>query len=69
MPLVGPEKPDGSNIEWDTSALNAAEENIWTEEGWRKLHDKELHNLYSLPSIIRMIKWGCSTNGVEEECM
>jgi hypothetical protein len=25
-------------------------------EGWRKLHDKELHNLYSSPSIIRMIK-------------
>jgi hypothetical protein len=25
-------------------------------EGWRKLHNEELHNLYSLPSIIRMIK-------------
>jgi hypothetical protein len=24
--------------------------------GWRKLHNKELHNLYSSPSIIRMIK-------------
>jgi hypothetical protein len=24
--------------------------------GWRKLHIKELHNLYSLPSVIRMIK-------------
>jgi hypothetical protein len=24
--------------------------------GWRKLHTEELHNLYSLPSIIRMIK-------------
>jgi hypothetical protein len=24
--------------------------------GWRKLHNKELHNLYSLPNIIRMIK-------------
>jgi hypothetical protein len=23
---------------------------------WRKLHDEELHNLYSLPSIIRIIK-------------
>jgi hypothetical protein len=33
MPLVGPGEPDGSNIEWDTSALNKAEENIWTEEG------------------------------------
>jgi hypothetical protein len=24
--------------------------------GWRKLHNAELHNLYSLPSIIRMVK-------------
>jgi hypothetical protein len=24
--------------------------------GWRKLHKEELHNLYSSPSIIRMIK-------------
>jgi hypothetical protein len=24
--------------------------------GWRKLHDEELHSLYSSPSIIRMIK-------------
>jgi hypothetical protein len=24
--------------------------------GWRKLHSDELHNLYSLPSIIRMMK-------------
>jgi hypothetical protein len=25
-------------------------------EGWRKLHNKELHNLCSSPNIIRMIK-------------
>jgi hypothetical protein len=25
-------------------------------EGWRKLHNEELHNLYSLPEIIRMMK-------------
>jgi hypothetical protein len=25
-------------------------------EWWRKLHNKELHNLYSSPSIIRIIK-------------
>jgi hypothetical protein len=25
-------------------------------EGWRKLHNEELHNLYSSPSIIRMIR-------------
>jgi hypothetical protein len=24
--------------------------------GWRKLHSEELHNLYSSPNIIRMIK-------------
>jgi hypothetical protein len=24
--------------------------------GWRKLHNKELHSLYSSPSIIRIIK-------------
>jgi hypothetical protein len=24
--------------------------------GWRKLRNEELHNLYSSPSIIRMIK-------------
>jgi hypothetical protein len=24
--------------------------------GWRKLHNEELHNLYSLQNIIRMIK-------------
>jgi len=24
--------------------------------GWRKLHSKELHNLYALPNIIRVIK-------------
>jgi hypothetical protein len=36
---------------------------------WRKLHNKELHDLYSSPSIIRIIKsrrmmgGPCSTNG------
>jgi hypothetical protein len=24
--------------------------------GWRKLHNEELHNFYSSPSIIRMLK-------------
>jgi hypothetical protein len=24
--------------------------------GWRKLHNEDLHNLYSSPSIIRMVK-------------
>jgi acyl-coenzyme A synthetase/AMP-(fatty) acid ligase len=26
-------------------------------ESWRKLHNEELHNLYSSPSIIRMMKY------------
>jgi len=25
-------------------------------EGWRKLHNDELHNVYSSPNIIRIIK-------------
>jgi hypothetical protein len=24
--------------------------------GWRKLHNEELHSLYSLPSIIRIVR-------------
>jgi hypothetical protein len=24
--------------------------------GWRELHNEELHNLYSSPNIVRMIK-------------
>jgi hypothetical protein len=41
--------------------------------GWRKLHNKELRNLYASPSIIRIIKlrrmrWaGHVTDGREEE--
>jgi hypothetical protein len=36
-------------------------EEIWSKRGegtggWRKLHKEELHNLYSSPSVIRMIK-------------
>jgi hypothetical protein len=38
---------------------------------WRTLHNEELHDLYSSPSIIRIIKdetgGPCSTNGGEEE--
>jgi hypothetical protein len=44
--------------------------------GWRKLHNEELHNLYSSPSIIRMIKsmrmrWAehVTRMGGEEECI
>jgi hypothetical protein len=43
--------------------------------GWRKLHNKEIHNLYYSPSIIRMIKsrrmrWaGHVTQMEQEECI
>jgi hypothetical protein len=43
---------------------------------WRKLHNEELHNLYSLPNIIRMIKsrrmrWAghLARMGRDEECI
>jgi hypothetical protein len=42
-----------------------------TEE-WRKLHNKELNDLYSLPNIIRVIKsirMRCSKHGGEESYM
>jgi hypothetical protein len=31
----------------------------WDEvtRGWRKLHNEELHNLYTSPTIFRMVKW------------
>jgi hypothetical protein len=35
---------------------------------WRKLHNEELHDLYSSPSIIRIMKarrMRCNTNGGE----
>jgi hypothetical protein len=44
--------------------------------GWRKLHNEELHNLYSSPDIIRMLKqWGyemggaCNAHGGDEKCV
>jgi hypothetical protein len=43
------------------SLLISYAEDIWTErdvmtEEWRKLHNEELRDLYSSPSIIRIIK-------------
>jgi hypothetical protein len=38
---------------------------------WTKLHNEEVHDLYSSPNIIRIMKammgGTCSTNGGEEE--
>jgi len=38
--------------------------------GWRRLHTKELYNLYSSPNI-SVIKEGeaCSTRGKDEKCV
>jgi hypothetical protein len=40
--------------------------------GWRKLHNEELHNLYSSPNIIRMMKsrrmrWAGHVARIEEK--
>jgi hypothetical protein len=35
--------------------------------GWRKLHNEELCDLYSLPSIIRITRWAEHVAGVGEE--
>jgi hypothetical protein len=41
---------------------------------WRKLHNEEIHNLYSSQNVIRMVKEdemgrACSKNWGVEECM
>jgi hypothetical protein len=53
-------------ILWDEHRLRVFENRVLrrifgqkTDEvrgGWRKLHNEELHNLWSSPNIIRMIK-------------
>jgi hypothetical protein len=44
--------------------------------GWRKLHNEELHGLYSSPSIVRVIKatkyemgGTCGAHGGGERCI
>jgi hypothetical protein len=42
--------------------------------GWRNLHNEEVHNLYSLPSVNDQVKEdavgrACKTNGIEKEHM
>jgi hypothetical protein len=45
---------------WEEHRLRVFENGVKKRDevtgGWRELHNKELHNLYSSPSIIRMIK-------------
>ena len=49
----------------------------WGETGnWRKLHNEELHNVYSSPNIIRAVRlWedeldgACSMHGGEKICL
>lgn len=37
--------------------------------GWRKLHNEELHNFYSLDNIIRVVKsWRKGQMGIKEMC-
>jgi hypothetical protein len=45
-------------------------------EDWRKLHEEDLHNLYSLSNIIRMIKSkedqigsACGAHGGDDKCV
>jgi hypothetical protein len=41
-------------------------------EGWRRLHNEELQNLYASPSIVKVINEDemgtCSTHGRHEKC-
>jgi hypothetical protein len=41
---------------------------------WRKFHNDELHNQYSSPNIVRVIKsreikWACGTHSGGERCL
>jgi hypothetical protein len=42
--------------EWQYIAIFVSFPEWQATGGWRKLHNEELHNLYSLPNIIKMIK-------------
>jgi hypothetical protein len=49
-----------SDIKGKTYSLRVSEHTVLKRDevtgGWRKLHNEELHTLYSSPSIIRMIR-------------
>jgi hypothetical protein len=44
------------------------------KENWRRLHNEELHDLYSSANIIRVMKkddtgWAYGTSGGEDRCI
>jgi hypothetical protein len=57
-----------------TAGVGAGPKKDKVTGGWRKLHNEELHNLYSSPNIIRIIKSrrmcrACSTNGAKRNAI
>jgi hypothetical protein len=65
-------------VSWESSITGCKGEYLdkieKVEEGWRKLHNKKLHNLWFLPYIIRVSKsgrmrWVCSMQGEDEKCI
>jgi hypothetical protein len=43
-------------VRWDRGSTEPAGEKMEVVGDWRKMHSEELHNLYSSPSIMTMIK-------------
>jgi len=41
------------------------------EGAWRRLHNEELHNLYTSPNISQEDEMGgaCSTDGINDNCL
>jgi hypothetical protein len=41
------------------------------EGAWRRLHNEELHNLYTSPNIIQEDEMGgaCSADGINDNCL
>jgi hypothetical protein len=42
--------------EWESRVLRIFEPRREEDGSWRKLHNDELHDLYSSPNIVRVIK-------------
>jgi hypothetical protein len=49
-------RPRSADSKFLQHALRASGGNIWASRRWSELHNEELHDLYSSPSIIRIIK-------------